>query len=468
MEITLQFLGAAQNVTGSCYLLEALGHRMLIDCGLYQERQYKDRNWAKLPVAPDKIDTVLLTHAHLDHCGRLPVLVRDGFKGKVVCTPATAELAKIVLADSGKLQEEDAEYKKKRHSRESRQSPYPVKALYTLDDAVACFNRFDTVNYKKSKTLADGITAEFFNTGHILGASAIKITLKLNGETRSVLFSGDVGRWNKPIIKDPSHIEQADYILCESTYGDRVHEDAGEVKEQLAEVINSTYEAGGNIIIPSFAIERSQEVLYYLHELRMEKKIPHVMVFVDSPMAVSVTEVFEKHPELFDDEMNDHILNGGSPFHVNGLSMVRTSQQSKAINGIRGTAVIIAGSGMCTGGRVKHHLVNNVERKESTVLFVGYQAVGTLGRLLARGEKEVRILGKVRWIKSRIAQIHGFSAHGDKQELTRWLSALKQPPKHLFVVHGEAEASAHFAQHVKDHFGWESSVPKHGDVIKLD
>ena len=260
MEITLQFLGAAQNVTGSCYLLEALGHRMLIDCGLYQERQYKDRNWAKLPVAPDKIDTVLLTHAHLDHCGRLPVLVRDGFKGKVVCTPATAELAKIVLADSGKLQEEDAEYKKKRHSRESRQSPYPVKALYTLDDAVACFNRFDTVNYKKSKTLADGITAEFFNTGHILGASAIKITLKLNGETRSVLFSGDVGRWNKPIIKDPSHIEQADYILCESTYGDRVHEDAGEVKEQLAEVINSTYEAGGNIIIPSFAIERSQEV----------------------------------------------------------------------------------------------------------------------------------------------------------------------------------------------------------------
>ncbi len=468
MDITLQFLGAAQNVTGSCYLLRANGKNLLIDCGLYQERQFKERNWAKFPIAPDKIDVVLLTHAHLDHCGRLPVLVREGFKGRVICTPATAEIAKIVLADSGKLQEEDAEFKKKRHSRESRQGPHPIKALYTVDEAVACFDRFDTVDYKQTKSLMDGIEATYYNSGHILGASAIKLTIAQNGETRSVLFSGDVGRWNKPIIKDPSQIDQADYVLCESTYGDRVHEDAQNVKEQLAEVVNHAFTAGGNVIIPSFAIERSQEVLYYLNELRNEKKIPQVMVFVDSPMAVSVTEIFEKHPELFDADMVEHVRNGESPFHVNGLSMVRTAQQSKAINAIRGTAIIIAGSGMCTGGRVKHHLVNNVERKESTVLFVGYQAVGTLGRLLARGEKEVRILGKVRWIKSRIAQIHGFSAHGDKNELTRWLSALQQAPRHLFVVHGETEAAHHFAQHIKDHFGWESSVPKHGDIVTLN
>ena len=467
METKLQFLGATQNVTGSRYLLETNGKRFLIDCGLYQERKFKARNWEPFTIPPEQIDAVLLTHAHLDHCGLLPKLAKEGFRGAVYCTKATCEIARIVLEDAARIQVEDAEYKRKRHKREGRRGPHHVVPLYTVEDAKACQTLFRPLKYNESVSVAEGIRVSYFDTGHILGASAIQVTTTENGKEQTIVFSGDVGRWDKPILQDPDTFEQADYILCESTYGDRIHPQGSDIKRELCDIVNETYKAGGNIVIPSFAVERAQELLYYLGELLEEKCIPHLLVFLDSPMAVAVTKVFDIHQELYDDDMMQRLYEGSSPFGFPGLSLVGTTQQSKSINSIRGTAIIIAGSGMCTGGRIKHHLINNITRPESTVLFVGYQAEGTLGRRIVEGEKEVRILGRTFSVKARIAQIQGFSAHADRDELMRWLSRVKQAPRHLFVVHGEVNASEHFAYHVKDKKGWETSVPKHGDRVIL-
>ncbi|MFC1765846.1 MBL fold metallo-hydrolase RNA specificity domain-containing protein [Planctomycetota bacterium] len=468
MDIRLSFLGATRNVTGSRYLLETNGKQILIDCGLYQERQFKGRNWDPFPVPADKLDAVLLTHAHLDHCGLLPKLVKEGFKGPIHCTKATADIAQIVMNDSARIQVEDIEHKKKRHARQKRKSPYPLAPLYTVENAEACAPLFRGTTYHKPVSICEGVTATYYDTGHILGASAIQVKVQQNGETRTILFSGDVGRWNKPILQDPHVIEQADYVLCESTYGDRIHPTGEDIKKSLCAIINETRDAGGNVIVPSFAVERSQELLYYLNELLDEECIPNLLAFLDSPMAVKVTEVFKKHPDLFDEETREHLRNNNSPFDLPGLSLVRTANQSKAINLIRGTAIIIAGSGMCTGGRIKHHLVNNITRPETTVLFVGYQAEGTLGRRIVEGEKEVRILGENYPVRARVAQIQGFSGHADRDELTQWLSHLKQAPRHLFVVHGEVNAAEHFAEHIKTEKGWETSVPKHNDTVTLD
>lgn len=468
MRIKLSFLGAAGNVTGSRFLLEANGTRVLIDCGLYQERDLRSRNFEPFVTAPGSIDAVLLTHAHLDHCGLLPKLARDGFKGKIYCTGATAQIAEIVMLDCGHLQEEDAAYKLKRHKREGRVGPHPVVALYTADDAAACVHLFSPVPYDRPTPIADGIEVTFRDAGHILGASMIKVKVSDNGEERTILFSGDIGRPNKPILRDPTLFDQADYVVIESTYGDRVHQPTEEIADTFAEIINSTRRAGGNVIIPSFALERSQEVLYHLNELLLEKQIPPLMVFMDSPMAIRVTEVFENHPEVFDREMLELIRRKESPFDFSGLTMTRTTKQSKAINNITGTVIIIAGSGMCTGGRVKHHLVSNISRPESTILFVGYQAVGTLGRRILDGADEVRIIGHVRSVKARVARMNGFSGHADRDELFAWLSAIKQPPKQLFIVHGEPDAALNFSEYVENKVGWKTSVPNYKDTVNLD
>ena len=468
MEIKLSFLGASQNVTGSRFLIQTNGSNILIDCGLYQERHLRERNWDDFPLPPRQIDTVLLTHAHLDHCGWLPRLVQQGFNGKVFCTQATAEIARIVLADSASLQVEDAAYKLKRHKREGRKGPFPIQPLYTVEDAQACSELFAPVRYEQTIEVAPGIEADFHDAGHILGASMIKLKLQHNGQKRTLLFSGDIGRWDKPILRDPTLFEQADYVFVESTYGDRVHDKQEDTADMLTDAINSTIEAGGNIIVPSFAVERSQEFLYYLNELLVERRIPQLSVFLDSPMAISVTEVFQNHPELFDREMTQYLRQNESPFDFPGLTKAKSTNQSKAINQIKGTILVIAGSGMCTGGRVKHHLLNNISRPESTVLFIGYQATGTLGREIVNGAKEVRIFGQKRPVRANITKIHGFSGHADRDELFRWLKAIKEPPRQIFVVHGEADSAQQFAEYIKQNLKWNTTVPAYKDQITIN
>jgi len=467
MEIKLRFLGAAQNVTGSRHLLEANGSRILIDCGIYQERHFQHRNWDPFPVPPSSIDAVLITHAHLDHCGWLPRLVQGGFKGRVYCTAATAEIARIVLLDSAKIQMEDIEHKKKRHQRENRKGKYPLVPLYTIENVENTMTLFSPVRYEKPVKIADGIEAAFYDAGHILGASMIKTKIHNNGQTRSVLFSGDVGRRHKPILRDPTVFDKADYVLIESTYGDRLHERPEDTKQMLKDTINATKKAGGNIVIPSFSIERAQDILYYLNELLIEDQIPDMQVFLDSPMALKVTEVFEKHPELYDREMVELIRQHESPFDFPGLQMVETTSQSKTINRIKGTVLIIAGSGMCTGGRIKHHLVNNISNPQSSILFAGYQANGTLGRLIVDGADPVRIMGQFYPVRARVVRVHGFSGHADRDGLFRWLSNIKQPPKTIFLVHGETDSTTSFAEYLKQKTNWNVQIPNYLDQIIL-
>ncbi len=468
MQTKLQFLGATRGVTGSCTLVESNGTRVLVDCGVYQERKLKYRNWEPFAVPPDSLDAVLLTHAHLDHCGLIPKLVKDGFRGKIYCTDATAELAQIIMEDSGHIQEEDAAKKKKRHEREGRKGPYPEMALYTVEDARAVAPMFEAIEYDKDIPISSGITARFCDAGHVLGSSIIRITVTSDGEKRTILFTGDVGRENRPILNDPASFSKMDYIVCESTYGDRLHPTTPNIEDSLADIVNATWKAGGNIVVPSFALERTQEMLYYMYKLLKEKRIPHVMVFLDSPMAIKITEVFKQHEEMFDEEMAELMQYHITPFHFPGLKMTPSVEESKGINLIKGTIMIIAGSGMCTGGRIKHHLVSNIERPESTILFIGYQAVDTLGRIIIEGAKEVRMMGQQYKVKANIAQIFGFSAHADRDELLNWLTELKSAPKKLFIVHGEEESAQAFGKYLGQKTGWDVMVPEYRDEVVLD
>ncbi|MHC4628326.1 MAG: MBL fold metallo-hydrolase RNA specificity domain-containing protein, partial [Planctomycetota bacterium] len=340
--------------------------------------------------------------------------------------------------------------------------------LYTTADAEACFPHFSPVKYKHRVKVAEGVDAVFHDAGHVLGSSIIKVRATDGGEQRTVLFSGDLGRPSRPIVHDPELIAEADYILIESTYGDRVHQGSEDIGAAIAAVVNSAREAGGNIIVPSFALERAQELLYYINEQLLAKAIQPLRVFLDSPMASRITKVFQKHGELYDEEMIDHLRHNQSPFKFPGLTMVGTSDESKALNRMKGGIMVIAGSGMCTGGRVKHHLVNNISDPRNTIMFVGYQAVGTLGRRIVDGEKEVRILGQKYRVKARVVRINGFSAHADKEELLAWLRGLKKPPRKVFVVHGESESAMLFGDYLRKETGWPVAVPAYQDEIILD
>jgi metallo-beta-lactamase family protein len=468
MELKLSFLGAARNVTGSRHYLQANGTDIMVDCGLYQERQFADRNWDAFPKPANSIDALLLTHAHLDHCGLIPKLVKEGFKGRIYCTSATAEIAKIILLDAGKLQEEDASYKKKRHMKEGKITSRPVVPLYTKEDAEACFDLFTPVPYRKVVPLGDGIEATFYDAGHVLGSSIIRVKVRNADDERIIIFSGDIGRSDSPMVCDPTVFDKADYVLIESTYGDRVHGPQEDVQGLIGQAINETCKAGGRLMVPSFALERSQELLYYINQLQIDGVIPTLKIFLDSPMASRITEVFRRHSEIFDPEMKQLIRQHHSPLNLSNLHLAGSSRESKAINDIKGPVIIIAGSGMCTGGRIKHHLANGISNPANTLMFVGYQAAGTLGRRLVEGEKEIRILGQMYPVNAKVTRIHGFSAHADRDELLGWLKALKAPPRKVFVVHGETKSAQAFGKYAAEQTGWDVVVPEYQDEITLD
>jgi metallo-beta-lactamase family protein len=468
MDIRLTFMGAARGVTGSRYLIETNNTTFLVDCGLYQEREFQSRNWERFRFSPKKLEAVFLTHAHLDHSGLLPKLVREGFRGRVYCTPATADITKIMLVDAGHLQEEDAAYKKKRHLREGREGPHPEVPLYTVADAEKTFPLFSPVEYNQTIDIGHGIEATFFDAGHVLGSAMIKLRITQNGEKRSIIFSGDIGRWDRPILHDPSVFRYTDYVVMESTYGDRKHEGTHEIGEELTEIIKHAFEVGGNIIVPSFALQRAQEILYYLDTLLMEKRIPPLDVYLDSPMAIKITEVFKRYANLFDHDMKELLQAHRSPFDFPGLKMVETVEESKALNQIKGTVMIIAGAGMCNGGRIKHHLAQNISRPECTIMFVGYQAAGTLGRQILDGAKMVRIHGQQYPVRARIAQIQGFSAHADRDDLVKWISNLSVNPKCIFITHGEPASAEEFSQYLRSINGYNTMVPEYGATVNLE
>ncbi len=469
METRLTFCGAARNVTGSRYLVESNGsHKFLVDCGLFQERDFQHRNWEPFRVAPRELEAVLITHAHLDHCGLLPKLVSEGFKGRVICTPATADIAKIIMLDSAKIQEEDAAYKKKRHQREGRKGPYPEIPLYTTEDAEAAAELFDPVPYNTRVDVVDGVTATFHDAGHVLGSSMIRLVIGKGNTERIIVFSGDIGRWNRPMLEDPSLFPRPHYVVVESTYGDRAHPDSHDVTDELAEIVNSTVQAGGHIIVPSFALQRAQEILYYLNMLLMDGRIPEIDVYLDSPMAINITRVFKEYEDLFDKDMRALLDKGLSPFTFPGLKMTQTVEESKALNFLKKPSMIIAGSGMVTGGRIKHHISNNISRPESTIMFIGYQAFGTLGRIIVDGAKSVRIFNRQHLVRARIAQIGGFSAHADRDDLLRWLEGIKVSPKRIFITHGEEKAARNFSEFLKEKTGFETYVPAYGETVNLE
>ena len=461
----LSFHGADQGVTGSCHLIECAGHRILIDCGLYQGgREVEEGNAKPFGFDPAKIDFVLLTHAHLDHCGRLPLLVKRGFCGEIVTTSATRELSRLVMADAAHIQEEEARKQALRSAHHRRHSA-PDTPLYSILDAFNALDLFGrTAVYNLPVEIVPGIRATFLDAGHILGSASIFLELEEQGQQRSVLFSGDLGNTGRPLLRNPVTPAKADVVVMETTYGDRLHKPFQPSVDEFYEAVMDTFRRGGNVVIPTFALERAQEILYFLREGIEQGKLSRTtQVFLDSPMAISATEIFEHHPECYEPETAELFQEGRDPFHLPGLHFTRESTESMAINQIGGGAIIMAGSGMCTGGRIKHHLKHNLGREDSSVIFVGYAATGTLARQLIDGAKSVRIFNEEIAVRAKIYTINGFSAHADQAELLAWHRQIAGV-KRTFLVHGEELAMSHFAALLKDA---RVETPKLNQVFEL-
>ena len=462
----LTFCGGAGSVTGSCYLLEIRERKILIDCGLFQERPFLGLNWDPFPFDPAEIDCVLLTHCHIDHTGRLPLLVKRGFSGRVITHEATVDLSELMLLDSAHIQEEDARWKTKRHRREGR-ALAPTEPLYTIAEAEEALRGFVAVRYDQRTEILDGVYTTWKDAGHILGSAHVKIEWEEDGRTRSIVFSGDIGNKDRVILRDPQPFDQADFMVCESTYGDRVHEPSDMTPVRLREVILDTIRRGGNLVVPAFAVGRTQTMLYHLRELRATHQIPCLMTFVDSPMAIRATRISGAHPDCYDDEARRLYERGVDILGYCDVQFTETREQSKAINRIKGTAIIISASGMATAGRIKHHLEQNLSRPESTILITGFQAQGTLGRQLVEGAEEVRLFNRIHRVRAKIEKINSLSGHADQPGMLEWLGALQQAPQGAFFTHGDADVAARFAGLVAERMGWQTSAPAYGDVIDL-
>lgn len=460
----ITFLGATGTVTGSKYLLETDGKKLLIDCGMFQGlKQLRLRNWADFPVDPTSIDTVILTHAHIDHTGYLPKLVQMGFKGTVYATPATMDLSAIMLPDSAHLQEEDAKYANKKQFTKHA----PAMPLYNITDAQNSLELFQALPYGKVEQLSPNVTLCYRDAGHILGSAFVDIRITTEDGERRILFSGDLGRPGQPILRDPHTVFGTDYLVLESTYGDRLHGQTDK-KTDLARIINESYKRGGVLVVPSFAVGRTQELLFSIRELEEEKRIPVMPVFVDSPMAINATNIFMKNAQDHDLESKVAELKGIDILKTADLRFTQTPDQSKGINNIAGRAIIISASGMVTGGRILHHLFNRLENPNNTVLFIGYQAEGTRGRTILEGADTVKIHGQQIPVRAHIEQISGFSAHADYNEILAWLSSFNEAPRKIFIVHGEISQSRALGERIRNTFNWETAIPEYLESFDLN
>ena len=465
----IRFCGAARGVTGSCHMVSANGKIILLDCGMRQGSDKKTPlGEGEFPFDPAGIDAVLLTHAHIDHSGLIPLLTKRGFKGKIITTEATRELSGIMLPDSGHIQEQDAEYETRKNLRAGKP---PVEPLYTVKDAEAALKQFVPVSYGEMVEVAPGIQARFNDIGHLLGSAAIELWAQEDGKTTKLVFSGDIGRDERPIICDPQQVEGADYLIIEGTYGDRNHQEstAAAKEAHLASVLKMGIARGGNIVIPSFAVGRTQELLYYIKRFIVNNTVPgleKVPVYIDSPLGINATKVYETCAAGYYDEEAQAMAKLGSPFDFPNLRVAQTADESKLINGQKGCNIIISSSGMCDAGRIRHHLKHNLYRADSTIVFAGYQADGTLGRLLLNGAKKVRMFGEEIQVNATIEQIEGFSGHAGRDELVEWIEGIGNKPICTFFVHGEGDVLDRFAADVHS-LGYNVEVPDLLDEFTL-
>ena len=459
---TIQFLGGAGTVTGSKYLVEAAGRRILLDCGLFQGfKELRLRNWQAPAFDARSLDAVVLSHAHIDHCGYLSLLVKRGFAGPVYCTPATQSLLGIVLPDAAHIQEEDAAYANRKGFSKHR----PAEPLFTVDDAASALRLVVPRSYHEPFAVTDAVQCILRRAGHILGSATVELQIAGPVPARLV-FSGDLGRWGRPMLRDPEFVTQADVVLIESTYGNRVHGD-NDANADLAKALLQAVERGGPVIVPAFAVGRTQELIWRIRELEDAGRIPRLPVFIDSPMATNVTDVFCRHPEDHSLDMKLLMDEERCPLCCKPYQFIRTPDESRSLNDRTGTFVIIAASGMATGGRVVHHLKQWLPNPRTTVLLVGFQAAGTRGRALQEGAKRIRMHGQDIFVRAHVAILHGLSAHAGRDELLRWVAAFKHPPKHAYVVHGEPPAADSLATAIRTDFGWEASIAQQGQKVPL-
>ncbi len=461
--LSLQFLGAAGGVTGSKFLVTFGAQQILVDCGLFQGlKELRLRNWSPPPIDVEKLSSIVLTHAHIDHSGYLPRLVAQGYSGPVYATPATCDLLKVMLLDAAYLQEEEARYANKKGYSKHK----PALPLYTVEDATRALRLLrPTKNREEVQMPRDGMWLRFTRVGHILGAAAARIGYDMGSHKKYLVDSGDLGRYRRPILKDPDSVTGGDWLMVESTYGDRLHPPAPE--GELAQIIAEVMDESGCLIIPSFAIGRTQELIYTIRKLEDENKIPSVPLHVDSPMGINATEIYCNHTEEHDLDMQLLADEERCPLRSQQFFIHRTQEESKAINNLKGPFVLITSSGMATGGRVLHHLRQRLPDPKTTVLFVGYQAEGTRGQVLQQGAKEVKMFGQVVSVRAKIKTIDGFSAHADQAEIMRWLRGFEEAPRKTYVVHGEPKASAALAQHISETLNWKVEIPKYGEKVTL-
>ena len=466
----VEFHGAARTVTGSQHLLMVNGRKILLDCGLYQgsRRESYERN-QHLPFNAAEVDVMVLSHAHIDHSGNIPNLVKSGFKGDIVCTYATRDLCAIMLRDSAKIQQYDIEYVNKK--RRKAGDP-PIEPIYDMADAVESLKSFIGIGYDRPYRLLPGITLTFYDAGHILGSAIVVLDVEENGKQTRVVFSGDIGRPHRPILRDPTFLEAADVLIIESTYGNREHADNEEASNKLERIVNETYKRGGKLIVPAFAVGRTQELVYRLHQLVESRDIPpRLPIYVDSPLAIDATGIYRLHPEAYDEEIASFMLEDrhGDPFGFDMMRYTRTTAESKELNFLNDPAVIISASGMAEAGRILHHLKNNVEDPRNTILIVGWQAPHTLGRRLVEKQKEVKIFGESYQLRAQVETLNGLSAHADRSELLDWTGHLVKRPHHTFIVHGEDEAALALADALqKEHKFSDVYVPNRGQRFTIN